>query len=150
MDIEKIQQLINILSESQLNELELFEGDCRLWISKSTRGQRAAPVISEPQVFQPESGPEPASVPVSAAARKEPEDFKVTSPMVGTFYRARTPQDKPFVEVGSVVSVGDTLAVVEAMKMLNEITAEKSGTIKAVLCENGVLVDYGAPLFAIE
>lgn len=151
MDIRKVKKLIEMLEESGLAEIEIREGEESIRIS---RASSAAPSISatpSPPVAVPATTPE-----LSATAKSEPPvaaippGHVVTSPMVGTFYRAASPDSAPFVEVGSQVELGDTLCIIEAMKMLNEIEADKSGVIRAIQKENGQPVEYGEPLFVIE
>ena len=150
MDIRKIKKLIELLDESGVAEIEIHEGEESVRISRY--GQQAAPA--------PYPMPMPSAAPVAVAAAPPsaaesgsessiPAGHAVESPMVGSFYRAPTPGAKPFVDVGSSVSVGDTLCIIEAMKILNQIEADKSGVIKAVLVENGQPVEYGQPLFVI-
>lgn len=149
MDIRKIKKLIELLEESDIAELEIHEGE------ESVRLSRASKVAMPQMMASPFMAPMPqaaASAPVASpvpAAAPEIDGHKVTSPMVGTFYRAPTPGAKAFVEVGQSVNVGDTLCIIEAMKLLNQIEADKAGVIKAVLVENGQPVEYGEPLFII-
>lgn len=142
MDIRKIKKLIEMLEASNLGEIEIREGEESIRISRG-----GVPVAPTPVTVQV---PAPAAAPAAAEKPAAPSGHAVTSPMVGTFYRAPSPDAKPFVEVGSVVAVGDTLCIIEAMKMLNGIEADKAGTIKAILKENGQPVEYAEPLFIIE
>ena len=142
MDIRKIKKLIEMLEESNLTEIEIHEGEETIRLSRLAT-PTAAPMAA---VYAP---PMAATLPVAAEAAV-PSGHMVTSPMVGTFYRSSTPNAKPFVEVGNQVKVGDTLCIIEAMKMLNQIEADKAGIIKAILKENGQPVEYGEPLFVIE
>ncbi|MCG5497626.1 acetyl-CoA carboxylase biotin carboxyl carrier protein [Ectothiorhodospira variabilis] len=159
MDIRKIKKLIELLEESGINEIEIQEGE------ESVRITRAAPNSGQafmmPQNFMIPGGAQqpaaPAAPPAPAAATAEsdsgprlPSGHQVLAPMVGTFYRAPTPGAKSFVEVGQQVEEGDTLCIIEAMKMLNQIEADKAGVIKAVLVENGQPVEYGEPMFIID
>lgn len=146
MDIRKIKKLIELLEESGIAEIEIREGEESVRISRGQTAPAAAVHYTQP------AAPATASAPTEQPAKAvEPaEGETINSPMVGTFYRAASPTSKPFVDVGSVVSVGDTLCVVEAMKMFNQIEAEKSGTITAILVENGQPVEYDQPLFTIE
>jgi len=156
MDLRKLKTLIDLVSESNVSELEITEAEGKVRIVKS------APPAPVQVVHAPIAAPMAASLaaplaaapgavaPVAAAPAPEPAGFVVKSPMVGTFYRAASPGANPFVEVGQKVSVGDTLCIIEAMKILNEIDAEKSGTITQVLGENGQAVEFGQPLFVIE
>ena len=149
MDIRKIKKLIELLEESGVAEIEIKEGEESLRISR----QSSAPAPVANYVAPP--APAAAPTPAVEAAPAEPVDttpsgHQVTSPMVGTFYRAPSPGSKAFVEVGDQVSVGDTLCIIEAMKMLNQIEADKAGTVKAILVENAEPVEYGQALFIIE
>lgn len=148
MDIRKIKKLIELLDESGVAEIEIKEGEESVRISRQQNVVAAAP---QQQVF---AAPAPAAVAAPAvdepAADAEIPGHKITSPMVGTFYRSASPGAKPFTDVGQSVSEGDTLCIIEAMKILNQIEADKSGTIKAILVENGQPVEFGQPLFIIE
>ena len=153
MDLRKLKTLIDLVAESGISELEITEGDGKVRIVKSP----AAPVMMQApmQVAAPAvAGPVPAvaaAAPAPAPAAPEaPAGHLVKSPMVGTFYRSAQPGADPFVSVGSQVKEGDALCIIEAMKLMNEIEADKSGTIKAVLVDNGSPVEFGQPLFAIE
>ncbi len=152
MDIRKIKKLIEMLEESNLGEIEIKEGEESIRIS---RGYGAAPV-SHMTAGSAAAMPVAASAPVAPApvaapdAPAAPSGHMVTSPMVGTFYRSPSPNAAAFVEVGSQVKVGDTLCIIEAMKILNTIEADKAGTVKAILKENGQPVEFGEPLFVIE
>lgn len=146
MDIRKVKKLIELLEESGIAEIEIHEGEESVRISRATAAapvMQAAPVAVAAPV---------AAAPVAAAAPVEEkiEGHVLNSPMVGSFYRAPSPGAKNFVDVGSKVNVGDTLCIIEAMKLLNQIEADKSGTIKAILVENGQPVEYNQPLFIIE
>lgn len=148
MDLRKLKKLIDLVQESGIAELEITEGEEKVRIAKSIAG---APVMMAPQQHYL---PPPAAVaaPATPAAPVEdaiPEGHVVRSPMVGTFYRAPAPGAKNFVEVGLNVGAGDTLCIIEAMKLLNEIEADQGGVIKAILVENGQPVEYGEPLFVI-
>lgn len=153
MDIRKIKKLIEILEESDMAEIEISEGEEKVRIRK-----REAPAPATQQyVVAPPSAP--AAAPAAASSVEStpststpsvPEGHVVTSPIVGTMYRAPEPTKPPFVEVGSKVKVGDTLCIVEAMKMLNQIEADKAGTITSILVENGQPVEFGQPLFVIQ
>jgi acetyl-CoA carboxylase biotin carboxyl carrier protein len=154
MDLRKVKALIDLVEKSGIAELEITEGEERVRISRVGPVLQAAPVAMAP------AGAPAAAVPAVAASgpegagkaaegATEPEGHTVKSPMVGTFYRAASPGAKPFVEVGQSVNEGDTLCIIEAMKLLNEIEADRSGIIKAVLVENGQPVEYGEPLFLI-
>jgi len=143
MDIRKVKKLIEMLEESNLAEIEIKEGEEAIRISRAS--SVAAPVVT--------AAPAPAAAaPAATEAAKPaaPAGHAVTSPMVGSFYRSSSPGAKPFVDVGSKVSVGDTICIIEAMKMMNEIEADKAGVVKAILKENGQPVEFGEALFIIE
>ncbi len=149
MDIRKIKKLIEMLEESNLGEIEIKEGEESIRIS---RGYGAAPVShmttgSAAMTVAASAPAAPVAAPVAPAA---PSGHMVTSPMVGTFYRSPSPNSAAFVEIGNQVKVGDTLCIIEAMKILNTIEADKAGTVKAILKENGQPVEFGEPLFVIE
>lgn len=158
MDLRKLKKLIELVEESGIAELEITEGEEKVRISKSASSTQAyVTATPAPQPFMagtPSAGaaatPSALATPAAAAAEVLPDGHIVKSPMVGTFYRTSTPGANPFVEVGQTVKVGETLCIIEAMKLLNEIESDKSGIIKAVLVENGQPVEYGEPLFVIE
>jgi acetyl-CoA carboxylase biotin carboxyl carrier protein len=152
MDLRKLKTLIDLVSDSNVSELEITEAEGKVRIVKS--GPAPVAVVTPAVVSAPVA---PVAVaPGAAAAAPEVETAAessghvVKSPMVGTFYRASSPGAKSFVEVGSQVKEGETLCIIEAMKILNEIESDKSGTVKKILMENGQAVEYGAPLFIIE
>ena len=149
MDLRKLKKLIDLVEESGITELEVTEGEEKVRIVKQT-GAVANPTY----VLPAGAAPQPKrSVDLDDEAEEDDDDLPagqvVKSPMVGTFYRAASPGSDPFVEVGSTVKIGDTLCIVEAMKLLNEIESEYAGTIKAILVDNGQPVEYGEPLFVI-
>jgi acetyl-CoA carboxylase biotin carboxyl carrier protein len=152
MDLRKLKTLIELVENSGIAELELTEGEEHVRISRAS--SVAAPVQHH-YAAAPISAPAPqAAAPAAAAAAAPaapaaPEGHMVKSPMVGSFYRAASPGAKPFVDVGATVNVGDTICIIEAMKLLNEIEADKAGVIKAILVENGQPVEFGQPLFII-
>jgi acetyl-CoA carboxylase biotin carboxyl carrier protein len=151
MDIRKVKKLIEMLEESSLAEIEIQEGEESIRISRASSTPASIAPAPAPVVAAPAATPAaPADNDTGSAEAGIPSGHKVESPMVGTFYRAPTPGASPFVEVGSKVSSGDTLCIIEAMKMLNQIDADKSGTIKAILKDNGAPVEYGETLFVIE
>ncbi len=154
MDLRKLKTLIDLVSESNVSELEITEAEGKVRIVKSAPAAMAAPVTytMAPPAAAPAPVVEVAAAPAAAApaAPAEPAGHIVKSPMVGTFYRASSPGAKAFVEVGSVVKEGETICIVEAMKILNEIEADKSGTVTQILAQNGQAVEYGQPLFVIE
>jgi acetyl-CoA carboxylase biotin carboxyl carrier protein len=151
MDLRKLKTLIDLVAESDIAELEVTEGESKVRIVKS-------PSVSPNQVvmMQPQASMPAAAAPIAAPApvipivpEPEPQGHIVKSPMVGTFYRSSAPGAAPFVDIGSTVKEGDTLCIIEAMKLLNEIDADASGVIKQILVENGQPVEFGQPLFVI-
>ena len=150
MDLRKLKTLIDLVSESNVSELEITEAEGKVRIVKSSGVAVAAPVMMAAPVA---AAPAVAAAPVAEAAAEVPAvaaGHAVKSPMVGTFYRSSSPGAAPFVQIGSVVKEGDTLCIIEAMKILNEIESDKSGTVTQILCENGQATEYGQPLFIIE
>ena len=153
MDLRKLKTLIDLVSESNVSELEITEAEGKVRIVKSegvVQQYVAAPMQAAPMMAAPVAAAPVAAAAPATAASAAVEGHVVKSPMVGTFYRASSPGAKAFVDVGSQVKEGDTICIVEAMKILNEIEADKSGTIVRVLGENGQAVEYGQPLFVIE
>lgn len=151
MDIRKVKKLIEMLEASNLGEIEIREGEESIRISRGSSAS-AAPAVATmvahaPAPMAAPAAPAPAPAPEAANV---PTGHQVTSPMVGTFYRSPSPEAAPFVEVGSRVNVGDRLCIIEAMKMMNEIEADKAGVVRAILKENGQPVEYGEVLFVIE
>ena len=149
MDLRKLKTLIELVENSGIAELELTEGEEHVRISRSS--SVAAP-MQQYYAAAPQAAPAPAAAAAAAAAPAAPavpEGHVVKSPMVGSFYRSPSPGAKSFVDVGQNVNEGDTLCIIEAMKLLNEIEADKSGVIKAILVENGQAVEFGQPLFII-
>lgn len=150
MDLRKIKKLIELLEESNLTEMEIKEGEESIRLSRASLVvQQTGAATAIPFAPSPGSAALPVEPPPSAAAEM-PEGHHIRSPMVGTFYAAPKPGAKPFVQVGGKVQVGDTLCVIEAMKIFNQIEADKSGTILAVLKENGDPVEYGETLFILN
>ena len=149
MDLRKLKTLIDLVSESNVSELEITEAEGKVRIVKGGGAvvQQFAAPLDAPVAAQ---APVAAAAPAAPAAEAAPAGHVVKSPMVGTFYRSSSPGAAPFVEVGSQVKVGDTVCIIEAMKILNEIEADKAGTVKQILGENGQAVEYGQPLFVIE
>jgi len=156
MDLRKLKTLIDLVQQSGIAELEVTEGEERVRISRGVSGvQPPAPV----QVYTlPHAGPAPAApgaaagasaAPAESETPAAPEGHVIRSPMVGTFYRSSAPGAKSFVEIGQAVKAGDTLCIIEAMKLLNEIEADQDGVVKAVLAESGQPVEYGEPLFIL-
>jgi acetyl-CoA carboxylase biotin carboxyl carrier protein len=151
MDLRKLKTLIDLVSDSNVSELEITEAEGKVRIVKGggvmvqqyqPAGQQMAPAALAPQAVVTESAPI-AAAPVETG-------HTVKSPMVGTFYRSASPGAKSFVEIGDAVKEGETLCIIEAMKILNEIESDKTGTVRRILCDNGQAVEYGQPLFIIE
>ncbi|CAD2225876.1 acetyl CoA carboxylase, BCCP subunit [Pseudoalteromonas sp. 3J6] len=155
MDIRKIKKLIELVEESGIAELEITEGEESVRINRNNMSAGPAYAQFAPQQYAP-AAPAPAAAAPSAPAAVEseapagPTGHQVKSPMVGSFYAAASPEAPAYVEVGSQVKVGDTLCIVEAMKMMNQIESDKAGTVKAILVENGEPVEFDQPLFIIE
>ncbi|KGM07741.1 Biotin carboxyl carrier protein of acetyl-CoA carboxylase [Methylophaga thiooxydans] len=150
MDIRKIKKLIDLIQESDVAEIEISEGEESVRIS---RNGTAAPVsyAAPAQISAPAApAPAPAEAPAAPAAEKVSDANAVRSPMVGTFYRSSSPEAAAFVEVGQNVAAGDVICIIEAMKMFNQIEADRSGTVKAILVENGHPVEFDEPLIVIE
>ncbi len=150
MDIRKVKKLIELLEETGVAEIEIKEGEESVRISRYSKAGSVAP-----QPVHYAVAPTPAAVPAApaapaAASASSNSDQTITAPMVGTFYSAATPGAKPFVDIGSVVNVGDTLCIIEAMKMMNQIESDKAGRVVSVLVKNGEPVEFGQPLFIIE
>ncbi|MDX1676559.1 acetyl-CoA carboxylase biotin carboxyl carrier protein [Arsukibacterium sp.] len=152
MDIRKIKKLIELLEESGISELEITEGEESVRISRNSPVQHYAPMqpmqYAQPQMQAPAQAPAPAVA--TEPAKPAASGQMIKSPMVGSFYRAASPTSKPFVEVGQSVKVGDTLCIVEAMKMMNQIQSDKAGVVKEILVENGDPVEFDQPLFILE
>ena len=145
MDLRKLKTLIDLVSESNVSELEITEAEGKVRIVKSS----GAPlVMQQPAMMM--AAPPVVAAPAPVAEAPVATGHAVKSPMVGTFYRSSSPGAKTFVELGSVVKEGETICIIEAMKILNEIEADKSGTVTKILCENGQAVEYGQALFMIE
>jgi acetyl-CoA carboxylase biotin carboxyl carrier protein len=155
MDIRKVKKLIELLEESGIAEIEISEGEESVRISRFPTGAAAQPQMMHYAAPQPmmaapaapvaAAAPAPAAAPAAKAA-----DHSVTAPMVGTFYASASPGAKAFVEIGSEVNIGDTLCIIEAMKMMNQIESDKAGRVTAVLVKNGEPVEFGQPLFIVE
>lgn len=159
MDLRKLKTLIDLVSESNVSELEITEAEGKVRIVKASPAPAApamavapvaAPVAAAPAPVAAAPAPAEAAAAPAPAAPEPSKGFIVKSPMVGTFYRAASPGAQPFAEVGQKVAEGDPLCIIEAMKILNEIEAEQAGTVTQVLCENGQAVEFGQPLFVIE
>jgi len=154
MDLRKLKTLIDLVAESDIAELEVTEGESKVRILKSSPVPQQQMVMMQPQNQAALAAPAPAPVAASAApaaapAPAVPEGHVVKSPMVGTFYRSSAPGSPPYVEIGASVGEGDTLCIIEAMKLLNEIDADVAGVVKQILVENGQPVEFGQPLFVI-
>jgi len=154
MDLRKLKTLIDLVSESNVSELEITEAEGKVRIVKGPVGGPVA-VAAPVMVAAPAASTTAAATPAAPVAAPPAEAAVVSghvvkSPMVGTFYTASSPEAKPFVQVGSVVKEGETICIIEAMKILNEIEADKSGTVTRVMVDNGQAVEYGQPLFMIE
>ncbi|MCU0835366.1 MAG: acetyl-CoA carboxylase biotin carboxyl carrier protein [Chromatiaceae bacterium] len=156
MDIRKVKKLIELLEQSDVSEIEIHEGEESVRISRNNPG--AQPMFIQagmPPGFMPAAAPpapaasHPATGASGGVAGDTPEENLVRSPMVGTFYRSPSPGSKPFIEEGQAVKVGDTLCIIEAMKILNQIECERAGTVKRILVENGQPVEYNQPIFVI-
>lgn len=163
MDLRKLKTLIDLVSDSNISELEITEADGKVRIVKSDPNAAAyqaalhnathpamyavAPAAAAPAA---PSAAAPAATPDPTAEAPAPTGYQVKSPMVGTFYRSASPGSPPFVDVGKEVREGEPICIIEAMKIMNEIEADKSGVIKQILCENGQAVEFGQPLFIIE
>ncbi len=151
MDLRKVKTLIDLVQQSDISELEIQEGEERVRISRRPLAGSAGSV-GAPQMMYAAAAPESAvpAIPAAPEAPAEPQGFVLKSPMVGTFYRSSTPGGKPFVELGQAVKADETVCIIEAMKLLNEIEAGQEGVIKEILVENGQPVEYGQPLIRIE
>ena len=161
MDIRKVKKLIELLESSGVDEIEIHEGEESVRVTRRrdppaapVHHYHAAPAVApSPAVYATAGGPAPAAATTASGAEAEdqlPPGYVVTSPMVGTFYQASSPGSKPFVSIGQRVAPGDTLCIIEAMKILNQIESEVAGEVKAIIAENGHPVEYGEPLFVID
>lgn len=148
MDLRKLKTLIDLVQQSGIAELEICEGEEKVRISRSGQTTTHTNVMMAPAQAAPVAAP--AVAPAAPEAAPVPEGHVIKSPMVGTFYRSSAPGAKAFVEAGQAVKAGDTVCIIEAMKLLNEIESDHDGVIKAILAENGQPVEYGQPLFVIE
>ena len=153
MDLRKLKTLIDLVAESDIAELEVTEGESKVRIVKSSAIPQNQMVMMPHQGVQqysaPAHAPAAAPAPAAPAVAAEPTGYVVKSPMVGTFYRSSAPGSAAYVEVGSTVKEGDTLCIIEAMKLLNEIDTDKAGVVTQILVENGQPVEFGQPLFVI-
>jgi acetyl-CoA carboxylase biotin carboxyl carrier protein len=153
MDLRKLKTLIDLVSESNISELEITEAEGKVRIVKTEAAPAAAPLVhyaTAPLMPAAPSPPAPAAAPPAAVEPPPESGHVVKSPMVGTFYRSASPGSEPFAEIGTVVKEGQAICIIEAMKIMNEIEADASGTVARVLCENGQAVEFGQPLFVIE
>jgi len=157
MDLRKLKTLIDLVSESNISELEITEAEGKVRIVKAGVSAVAVPAVmaaplaaAAPAAAAVTAAPAPAGAAPEPAPAAEPAGHAVKSPMVGTFYRAASPGAKPFAEVGQQIKEGEAICIIEAMKIMNEIEADKTGTITQILCENGQAVEFGQPLFIIE
>ncbi len=157
MDLRKLKTLIDLVSESNISELEITEAEGKVRIVKAGASAVAVPAVmaaplaaAAPAAAAATAAPAPAGAAPEPAPAAEPAGHAVKSPMVGTFYRAASPGAKPFAEVGQQIKEGEAICIIEAMKIMNEIEADKTGTITQILCENGQAVEFGQPLFIIE
>ena len=160
MDIRKVKKLIELLENSSVDEIEIHEGEGSVRVTRRREAPsapvhhyHAAPAVAPPAaIHAPAGAPAPGSAanPDSETEGQLPPGYVVTSPMVGTFYQASSPGSKPFVSIGQRVAPGDTLCIIEAMKILNQIESEVAGDVKAIIAENGHPVEYGEPLFVID
>jgi acetyl-CoA carboxylase biotin carboxyl carrier protein len=155
MDLRKLKTLIDLVSDSNVSELEITEAEGKVRIVKGggamVQGYAPAPVYAaQAPLAPPAAAATAAMAPAAAAAEEAVAGHTVKSPMVGTFYRSSSPGAKAFVEIGDSIKAGETICIIEAMKILNEIEADKTGTVKQILCENGQAVEYGQPMFIIE
>jgi len=154
MDVRKIKKLIEMVDNSSIAEIEIVDGDNSIRVSRTTSAVVTAVPAVAPMAAAPIAALAPAAAPINvetiAPETEEISGHKIESPMVGTFYRASSPASKSFVEVGSTVAAGDTICIIEAMKMLNQIESDKAGVVKAILADNEQPVEFGQPLFIIE
>lgn len=149
MDLRKLKKLIDLVQESGISELEVTEGEEKVRIAKQLTAAPVAHQVYAPAPMAAAPAAAPAAVTAPTASPAQPAGHEVKSPMVGTFYRASSPEAKAFVEVGDSVKEGQTLCIIEAMKLLNEIESDATGVVKAILVENGQPVEFGEPLFII-
>ena len=155
MDIRKIKKLIELLEESGIAEIEIKEGEEAVRISRMPTGGPAAQALREVQVAQQPAAPAapaPVALPAaeSAAPKPKPNEHVITAPMVGTFYASPSPGAKAFVEIGDEIKIGQVLCIIEAMKMMNQIEADRAGRIASIMARNGDPVEFGQPLFVVE
>lgn len=150
MDIRKVKKLIELLDESGIAEIEITEGEESVRISRYAPNAPVAPVLAPAAVAAPAPAPSVAATHVAAIAEAEDDGFEVTAPMVGSYYAASSPGAAPYVQVGDRISEGDTLCIIEAMKMMNQIESDVSGVVKSIRIQNGEPVEFGQTLFVID
>jgi acetyl-CoA carboxylase biotin carboxyl carrier protein len=150
MDIRKVKKLIELLDESGIAEIEITEGEDSVRISRYSQSAPAAPIAAAPVAVAPVAAAPALAEAAVAAAEPEEEGYSVAAPMVGTFYASSSPGAAPYVQVGDRVNEGDTLCIIEAMKMMNQIEADVSGVIKSIRVQNGEPVEYGQTLIVID
>ncbi len=150
MDLRKLKTLIDLVSESNVSELEITEAEGKVRIVKGGQAMPMAPAMPVVQSMAMPAAAAPVMAPPPAEATAPETGQIVKSPMVGTFYRSSGPNAKPFVEVGQAVKAGEPLCIIEAMKIMNEIESDATGTVTKILCENGQAVEFGQPLFVVE
>lgn len=150
MDLRKLKTLIELVETSGIAEIEIEEGEERVRITRASPTAIAPVYAQAPAPMTLPAAPPPAAPVADAAAAAPPQGHAIVSPMVGTFYRASAPGAKPFVDIGATVKEGDPLCIIEAMKLMNEIEADRAGVVKAILVENGEAVEFGQTLFVIE
>jgi acetyl-CoA carboxylase biotin carboxyl carrier protein len=150
MDIRKVKKLIELLDESGIAEIEITEGDDSVRISRYSSSAPAAPVATNFAAAPTAPAPSAAPAPAAAPAEVEEDGFEVAAPMVGTYYAASSPGAAPYVQVGDRINEGDTLCIIEAMKMMNQIESEVSGVVKSIRLQNGEPVEFGQTLFVID
>jgi len=150
MDIRKVKKLIELLEESDVSEIEIKEGEESVRISRATATLQPTPVAAPPMAYEPRPEALPTAEVVDDPVSSMPPGNIQESPMVGTFYRSSGPGEKPFVEEGQSIAKGDTLCIIEAMKIMNRIEADISGTVRAILIEDGQPVEFGEPLIVID
>ncbi|MBU0603466.1 MAG: acetyl-CoA carboxylase biotin carboxyl carrier protein [Gammaproteobacteria bacterium] len=149
MDLRKLKKLIDLVQESGISELEVTEGEEKVRIAKHLPAAPQNTYVTAPSAPAPVAAAVAAAAPAAPAEAALPEGHVVKSPMVGSFYRSSSPGGKSFVDIGQTVVVGETLCIIEAMKLMNEIESDAAGVVKAILVENGQPVEYGQPLFVI-
>ncbi len=155
MDLERLRDILKLVSESDVSEVEIEEEDLRIFVRKAAPA--SAPTVQSWEIPAAQPAPQPApqpaaapQAPAAAPAPAEPDGTEVRAPIVGTFYEAASPDSKPYVQVGDSVKAGDVLCIIEAMKLMNEIESEVSGTVRKILVKNATPVEYDQPLFIIE